>query len=120
MNLNQVTIPSINVEAAVTFYQRLGLVQIVEGLPDYARFECPTGQATFSIHRVDRLPAQLGVVVYFECDDLDATVQKLKQAGIETVSIRLGDYSVMFSSQSTQPLAALNGDCRGDRFLGCP
>lgn len=83
MNLNQVTIPSINVEAAVTFYQRLGLVQIVEGLPDYARFECPTGQATFSIHRVDRLPAQLGVVVYFECDDLDATVQKLKQAGIE-------------------------------------
>ena len=23
------------------------------------------------------------MVVYFECDDLDATVQKLKQAGIE-------------------------------------
>jgi catechol 2,3-dioxygenase-like lactoylglutathione lyase family enzyme len=38
MNLNQVTVPSTNVKAAVEFYRRLGLQQIVDGLPDYARF----------------------------------------------------------------------------------
>ncbi len=48
MNLNQVTMPSTNVKAAVEFYRRLGLQQIVDGLPDYARLECPDGEATFS------------------------------------------------------------------------
>jgi catechol 2,3-dioxygenase-like lactoylglutathione lyase family enzyme len=82
MNLNQVTVPSTNVEAAVEFYRRLGLQQIVDGLPDYARFECPDGEATFSLHRVERMREGPGVVVYFECEDLDASVDELKSKGI--------------------------------------
>ena len=82
MNLNQVTVPSTNVQVAVEFYRRLGLRQIVDGLPDYARFECPDGEATFSLHRVERVREGPGVVVYFECEDLDASVVELKSKGI--------------------------------------
>jgi catechol 2,3-dioxygenase-like lactoylglutathione lyase family enzyme len=82
MNLNQVTMPSTNVKAAVEFYRRLGLRQIVDGLPEYARFECPEGEATFSVHRVDHVGEGQGVVVYFECEDLDAVVEKLKTGGV--------------------------------------
>ena len=82
MNLNQVTVPSTNVAAAVEFYRRLGLRQIVESLPKYARFECPDGGTTFSIHLVDQLPSAPGVVVYFECADLDAQVAELKARGL--------------------------------------
>ena len=83
MNLNQVTVPSINVKTSVEFYRRFGLRQIVDNLPKYARFECPDGNSTFSIHLVEKLSEGHGVVVYFECDDLDQTVQKLKRDGIE-------------------------------------
>lgn len=82
MDLNQVTVPSTNVAASAEFYRRLGLRQIVETSDDYARFECPDGEATFSLHRVDRPPAGSGVVVYFECDDLDERVAQLKAAGL--------------------------------------
>ena len=82
MNLNQVTVPSTNVKTAVEFYRRLGLRQIVEALPDYARFECPDGEATFSVHRVERVTQGPGVVVYFECEKLNAVVENLKREGI--------------------------------------
>jgi catechol 2,3-dioxygenase-like lactoylglutathione lyase family enzyme len=85
MNLNQVTVPSTNLGAAVAFYRLLGLIQIVDATPDYARFECPNGEATFSIQRVDHIAQQEagpGTVVYFECDDLDAVVADLKTRGI--------------------------------------
>ena len=83
MNLNQVTVPSVDVEKALQFYQGLGLKLIVKALPKYARFECPTGDSTFSIHHRDSMPTGDGVYVYFECDDLDDKVRKLKKAGIE-------------------------------------
>jgi catechol 2,3-dioxygenase-like lactoylglutathione lyase family enzyme len=86
MNLNQVTVPSSNVSASVDFYRRLGLRQIVETSADYARFECPDGEATFSVHRVDRVAEGSGVVVYFECSDLDRVVERLKADGIEFAS----------------------------------
>ena len=82
MNLNQVTVPAIDVARAAEFYRRLGLLQIVDSLPDYVRFECPDGEATLSIERVDQVAAAPGVVVYFECDDLDARAAALEQAGI--------------------------------------
>src|SRR4051812_44633733 len=82
MNLNQVTLPSVDVSRGAAFYRRLGFRQIVEDLPEYARFECPVGSATFSLHRVDAVPAESGVVVYFECGDLDATVARLERDGI--------------------------------------
>jgi catechol 2,3-dioxygenase-like lactoylglutathione lyase family enzyme len=82
MNLNQVTVPAIDVAASVHFYQQLGLKLIVESLPKYARFECPNGNATFSLHVMDELPTGPGVVVYFECENLDETVQQLIARGI--------------------------------------
>lgn len=90
MNLNQVTVPSTNVEASAAFYRRLGLRQIVATSTDYARFECPDGDATFSIHRVDHVGTGPGVVVYFECDELDSAVAKLEAEGIHFDS-RPGD-----------------------------
>lgn len=80
MNLNQVTVPVLDVEAAVDFYRRLGLRQIV-GSPHYARFECPEGEATFSVHRAERVSLDSGVVVYFECEELDAIVARLQSQG---------------------------------------
>ncbi len=78
MNLNQVTLPSTDVGRAVEFYRQLGFIQVVDNLPTYARFECPEGGATFSIHRVLNVVHDSGVVVYFECSDLDALVARLQ------------------------------------------
>jgi catechol 2,3-dioxygenase-like lactoylglutathione lyase family enzyme len=39
MNLNQITIPSLDLEKSVAFYKTLGLHLIVDALPSYARFE---------------------------------------------------------------------------------
>jgi predicted enzyme related to lactoylglutathione lyase len=83
MNLNQVTLPATNVERSVDFYRTMGFTQIVSNLPSYARFECSDGGATFSLHHVDSVVAQPGVVVYFECADLDATYSELVERGIQ-------------------------------------
>lgn len=82
MNLNQVTIPAVDVVASVNFYRTLGLVQIVDSAPRYARFECPDGSSTFSIHHVDSVPPNSGVVIYFECERLDDVVADLKGKGV--------------------------------------
>ena len=83
MNLNQITVPSIDLTTSIPFYEKLGLQLIVKALPHYARFECPTGGATFSIHQVEQLPKGEGVYVYFECENLDDYVQILVEKGIE-------------------------------------
>jgi len=80
MNLNQVTVPALDVAASVAFYRRLGLIQIVDA-PHYARFECPEGDSTFSVHRSEHV-AEPGVVVYFEVEDLDLRCRELADAGI--------------------------------------
>ena len=82
MELNQITMPATDVEASAAFYRRLGFVQIVASYPRYARFECPVGGATFSLHRVDKPQPDAGWVVYFECEDLDQTVTRLKADGL--------------------------------------
>ncbi|MEM9528272.1 MAG: VOC family protein [Bacteroidota bacterium] len=82
MNLNQVTVPSLDVEKSIAFYETLGLKLIVRALPHYARFECPVGDATFSVHLVDKLPSGEGAYVYFESEALDFVVAKLLQQGI--------------------------------------
>ena len=82
MNLNQVTIPSLNVSSAILFYKKLGLELIVESLPNYARFVCPNGESTFSIHLVDNIINNSGTYIYFECDDLDEKVKDLVSNGI--------------------------------------
>ena len=78
MNLNQVTVPSGDVARSITFYKKLGLKLIVEALPRYARFECLDGDATFSIHHVEKLPEGEGTIVYFEVDALDEKVRELQ------------------------------------------
>lgn len=81
MNLNQVTLPAVDIAASVAFYARMGFTLIVRS-PHYARFECPEGDATFSVHLVDELQEDTGVVVYFECGDLDQRVAALQARGI--------------------------------------
>lgn len=83
MNLNQITVPSINVEKAISFYEKLGLIPVVKSLPKYARFVCPNGNSTFSIHQVSKLPNGDGISIYFECENLDQKVDALKSEGIE-------------------------------------
>lgn len=82
MNLNQVTLPSMNLERAVPFYELLGLKLIVDALPRYVRFECPNGDSTLSLHLVDELPAWELPTIYFETDKLDEEFKRLKQAKI--------------------------------------
>ncbi|UTW65982.1 VOC family protein [bacterium SCSIO 12643] len=83
MNLNQITIPSVDVNRAVDFYQKLGLDLIVKSNDHYARFVCPNGSSTFSIHEVSELKEGEGIYVYFECENLDEKVRELKAKGVE-------------------------------------
>src|SRR5215831_20474259 len=82
MNLNQVSLPTTNVDYSAAFYRRLGFTQIVSSPPTYARFECPLGESTFSLHQVVAVAEGAGVIVYFECADLDAHYQRLVSNGV--------------------------------------
>ena len=55
---------------------------IVDALPRYARFECPDGNNTFSIHLADEVPKGNGITIYFEDENLDKTVTELQLKGI--------------------------------------
>jgi len=83
MNLNQVTLPAVDVATASGFYQRLGFRLIVDALPRYVRFECPEGESTLSLEHVAERGAGPGPVVYLECRGLDETVERLTAAGIQ-------------------------------------
>jgi catechol 2,3-dioxygenase-like lactoylglutathione lyase family enzyme len=82
VNLNQVSLPCTDLESSVRFYRQLGFKQIVSAPPSYARFECESG-ATFSLHLAPAAIAAFGVVVYFEVEELDATVAKLQASGVK-------------------------------------
>lgn len=86
MNLNQVTIYTDKPIETAEFFMKLGLVLIVDSLPRYARFECPDGDSTLSIQQAETRPAgsvpHNNIVLYFECDDLDAEVEHLKSLGL--------------------------------------
>ena len=81
MNLNQVTLPVKNMDEAASFYRKLGFTQIVD-TPHYARFECPDGGTTFSLSLEEGAYCN-GAVIYFEHEQLDEWVSRLKAAGIE-------------------------------------
>ena len=82
MNLNQITVPSLDVPKSIVFYKKLGLRLIVLTHDAYARFECPEGDATFSIHKVEQLPEGSGVYIYFEVNNVVETVANLEKIGI--------------------------------------
>jgi catechol 2,3-dioxygenase-like lactoylglutathione lyase family enzyme len=84
MRLNHVTIIVSDFERSKAFYAALGLEQIVDAPPRYARFMLPDGDATLSIE-VDSAVAASGdrrVQVFIECDDLDERVAVLKARGV--------------------------------------
>jgi catechol 2,3-dioxygenase-like lactoylglutathione lyase family enzyme len=83
MNLNQITVPVTDLERSILFYEKLGLQLIVKSLPTYARFECPEGSSTFSLHQVEKLPSGEGIWIYFELQNLDEFVNELIGKGIE-------------------------------------
>ena len=88
MRLNQITVGATDFDASVAFYRLLGLRLIVSSRGEYARFELPDGDATFSIHLQDAV-APNGSLIYFEVEALDETVERLKLQG------------VVFSSEAT-------------------
>ncbi|HET9824351.1 MAG TPA: VOC family protein [Chitinophagaceae bacterium] len=82
MNLNQVTIPVSDVARSISFYEKLGLKLIVSA-SHYARFECPAGDSTFSLHQNADAQKGSGSWIYFEVPDLDNYVQQLLDRGIK-------------------------------------
>jgi hydroxymethylpyrimidine/phosphomethylpyrimidine kinase len=81
LRLNQVTVTGTNYERSVDFYRRLGLKQIVDNPPDYARFEL-SGGVTFSVQIDPEEKIIATTAVYLECDDLDERVEQLARSGI--------------------------------------
>ena len=96
MNLNQITLPALDIPASVAFYKRLGCALLVESA-HYARFKAPKGDVTLSIHRVDEAPTVSRAVVYFECGALDLRVAELKALG-ELVNRRTRSMGVALGS----------------------
>lgn len=81
--MNQVTLPSNDLHRACAFYKELGLKLIVDALPRYARFECPEGGATLSLHlTLSPIPRAEFPLVYLECPDLDVVCAELLRAGV--------------------------------------
>ncbi|WP_028970419.1 bifunctional hydroxymethylpyrimidine kinase/phosphomethylpyrimidine kinase [Sphingomonas sp. URHD0057] len=79
--LNQVTVTGTDYQRSVEFYRKLGLKQIVDNPPDYARFET-AGGATFSVQIDPDETIVATTAVYLECDDLDERVEQLARSGL--------------------------------------
>ena len=82
MNLNQVTIYTDKFSESIEFYKKLGLQIIVDSAPRYARFACPDGDATVSLHETENISNCSNIVLYFECEDLDAKAAELENLGL--------------------------------------
>lgn len=82
--LNQITVPCADYAASVAFYRALGLRQIVDSPPRYARFKAANG-VTLSIHAADEIadagnePAS--ATVYLERAGLDRACSALAAQG---------------------------------------
>jgi catechol 2,3-dioxygenase-like lactoylglutathione lyase family enzyme len=82
MELNQVTLPALDIAASVAFYRKMGFELIVSS-PHYARFKATSGDSTFSVHAVEALAEAPQTVVYFECSSLDKQVAELQAEGLQ-------------------------------------
>lgn len=83
MRFNHVTLIVSDFERSKAFYKMLGLTQIVDAPPRYARFVLPEGDATLSIEVIDGKNAPAPTPeLFFEDDALDETVSALKARGI--------------------------------------
>ena len=82
LRLNQVTVTGKDYDSMVAFYRAIGLQQIVDSRENgYARFETEGG-TTFSVQVDPDETVSESTAVYFECDDLDARVERLARSGI--------------------------------------
>ena len=82
LRLNQVTVTGKDYDSMVKFYRSLGLKQIVDSRDNgYARFETDGG-STFSVQVDPEESVSETTAIYFECDDLDARVERLARSGI--------------------------------------
>jgi catechol 2,3-dioxygenase-like lactoylglutathione lyase family enzyme len=81
MRLNHVTLIVSDFERSKGFYAGLGLTQIVDAPPRYARFALPDGDATLSIEVTGEPPQSPRAQLFLECDALDDTVANLKKHG---------------------------------------
>jgi catechol 2,3-dioxygenase-like lactoylglutathione lyase family enzyme len=81
VNLNQITLPVRDIDAAAAFYRRPGFVQTVD-TPHHPRFECPNGGATFSLSLSDAEFSN-GAIIDFESDRLDGWFDELVGHGID-------------------------------------
>ena len=82
LRLNQVTVTGTDYDKMVAFYRAIGLHQIVDSRENgYARFETDGG-TTFSVQVDPDETVGETTAVYFECDDLDARVERLARSGI--------------------------------------
>lgn len=80
LNLNHIGLPTLDVRRAADFYRSLGFETVVD-LPEYVRFRCIRGDATFSLLKVhDKVHS--GVTVYFEVDDVPMCYADLGDRGI--------------------------------------
>lgn len=82
VRLNHVTLAARDVECSARFYIQLGLTLVVADYPDYARLLAPHGDTTLSLHRIEHHAPESCASIHFEVEDVDGTVQRLKQAGI--------------------------------------
>lgn len=83
MRFNHVTLIVADFERSKAFYKTLGLTQIVDAPPRYARFVLPEGDATLSIEVTDGVSAPPPTPqLFFEDDALDETVVALKARGL--------------------------------------
>jgi hydroxymethylpyrimidine/phosphomethylpyrimidine kinase len=83
MRFNHVTIIVSDFERSKAFYRALGLTQLVDAPPRYARFTFPEGDETLSIEVDAAVTGTPGTAqLFFECGDaLDAKFTALKEAG---------------------------------------
>lgn len=86
VRLNHVTLAARDVECSARFYAKLGLTPVVADYPDYARLLAPQGDTTLSLHRVEHHSPESCASIHFEVEDVDGTVQRLKQAGMAFAS----------------------------------
>jgi hydroxymethylpyrimidine/phosphomethylpyrimidine kinase len=84
MRFNYVTIIVTDLERSKAFYRALGLTQLVDAPPRYARFTFPEGDATLSLEVTSEArPVSPPLAqLFFECAAVDETVAQLKSKGV--------------------------------------
>lgn len=84
MNLNQITLPAMDLCASVAWYVKLGFVLLVDS-PAYKRLQAPTGAASLSLAQCASRTGAASAKIYLELEsaiELDETVGQLQNKGL--------------------------------------